>query len=353
MKNYFEIFSAADKEMIHSAMLKEMLERDQFFAKKLFPAARLPPKVRIETEKRLGVRGLRADLLATDENGEKLLLVENKFKSFPAPEQLKNYAEAAPAAVKYLLIFNNSALGDISRVENWHILAYRDVVDAIREYLELENRGEEKWRLLLREYLEFLEGYIRKYDQAIARPSILDEWEKESEEEKHEAKFYRRLFLGNLADRLREARPDFIINADAAGAIEPLLNIYPPDWNKIPYKDSVDPKRKEPWPKIFIQLQGKKIKFYLRWREAGSSKKKNLEPKIARAIIDYINRLDGLEGVDARRIESRMASWNASCEICDRPFILTDNIEDSVNQVLEFYNHIDKAVRKCGMFHCG
>lgn len=353
-QNYFEIFSAADREMIHSAML-EFLFNDVFFRGRFFPGIIFPDKPDFRREYVFPKTRMRCDLVIQDGN-KPLLFLENKFKSFPTRKQLDDYTEQIrkieessnipPNTPRYLLAFNSEALGDcLAENTGWTVLSYNDVKEAIAEFLLQNPALEERKHRLLQEYVDFLNKYITQYEEVIENPRRLNDWQRH-----RDYNLFRRLFLGNIASRLNRDAPRFVISANSGGATEPLLDIYPPDWNKIPYKGSPDTKDKEKWPKIFMQLQGDKIKFYLRWREAGSGKKKELDPKLVAAILEYLGKLQGLSGIDLKHIESRMASKNASCTICERPFTLTDNIEDSVEQVLDFYRQIDGAVKKCGKF---
>ena len=344
MKNYFEIFSAADREMIHSAML-EFLLNETFFRESLFPGVNFP--IRPDFRREMVMPGrLRSDLVILDGDNP-ILYLENKFKSFPTQKQLADYDKhIGKNTAKYLLVFNTAALGDcLEDNRGWKVLTYGDVKAALEEFLGQNQALEQRRRILLEEYAAYLGKYINLYNEVMAAPRLLDDLKKE-----HDYNMFRRLFLGNIAASQQKRIPGLVVSANSGGATEPLLDLYPPDWNQIPYKESDKPNEKNKWPKIFMQLQGDKIKFYLRWREAGSAKKKDLDPKLVKAILGYVSRLEGLQGIDLKKMESRMASKNASCTICERPFELTDNMEDSVKQVLDFYRQLDAAVKKCGLF---
>lgn len=355
--NYFEIFSAADREMIHSAMM-EFLFNDNFFREKFFPGIKFPAKPDFTREYVFPKTRLRCDLVIQD--GDKpILFLENKFKSFPTRKQLDDYTKEIrkietdrklpPNTPRYLLAFNSAALGDcLAENTGWIVLSYNDVKEAITGFLLQNPAMEDRKQRLLQEYVDFLNDYITQYEKVIENPLHLTEFT--DLEKRRNYNLFRRLFLGNIASRLNRDVPDLVISANSGGAKEPLLDIYPPDWNKIPYQGSVSKKEKEQWPKIFMQLQGDKIKFYLRWREAGTDKKKDIDPTLVQSVVEYIGKLQGLNGIDLEHIKIRMDSKNASCTICERPFTLTDNIEDSVSQVLDFYSEIDKAVKKCGAF---
>ncbi len=120
-----------------------------------------------------------------------------------------------------------------------------------------------------------------------------------------------------------------------------MLDIYPPAWNKKP---------EGKWPRIFIQLQGDKIKFYLRWKKAGEKAGKKMPEAEKQAILNYIKSLQGLDGINLQHIQNRLNGSSVSCSICAAPFKLKKNMDACVDELMAFYNHIDKAVRKSGKF---
>lgn len=325
-------------------MLAELLERP-FFRRRLFPKASLPEKLLIEREKKFPGHNDRYDLalFSPDPEPKLLLLLENKFKSLPSAPQLEKYdkiLKAYPEAVKYLLVFRPGAPGErAAEARGWNILTYRELSRVIREYLAAHSDLQDKWTMLLAEYADFLDGYISRYDGLIANPALLN-----GQRDDPDYKFFRRLFMGNLAARLNEKFPELEISDNSGGAQEPLLDIYPPSWNR---------NSGGKWPRIFIQLQGDKIKFYLRWREAGEKmdRKNKLKEEEKEKILDYIRVLKGLDGINLNLIENRLNGNSASCSICSRPFISAGSMEDCVEQAADFYRRIDRAVKERGLFY--
>lgn len=338
-RNYFEIFSAADREMAHTAMIRELLLEDEHFYKSLFPALRKMPR---ENEVRCeyapaGIHDGRLDLAILD--GESIILaLENKFKSFPDVAQLNKYDKSMPAGtLKCLLAFASSALNARVCAAGWHLLTYKDVLRAITAYLAANPGLLPKKAILYREYADFLTEYLCRYDQMLASPAILKQWQRENFAE---INFFKRLLLGDLANRLQLKYPGLGISSNSGGAHEPLLDIFAPHWN-------MDMKL----PIIFLQVQGDKIKFYLRWREAsGSARKKRLPENMKKSIIAYLAALQPELGMDAGYVARKLEGNGASCTICAAPFDLSGDMEDLLAQIENFYLAIDEKVASLGKF---
>lgn len=163
-------------------------------------------------------------------------------------------------------------------------------------------------------------------------PSLLTNWP-----DGKQRKFYARLFLGALAERLRAAIPDSIVKDDAGAATEPLLDIYPPGWNENEYQEGA-----KNWPRIFIQLQGEKLKFYLRWREAGSRKKTSESAKAC--VLAYLDSLPELDGLNRSRARNLLNGAGSSCAILSRPFAPPKSLEEAEARVMAFYNYISDEI---------
>ncbi len=212
MKNYFDIFSAADREMIHSAMLEELLE-EPFFRERLFKDALLPEKIEVKREKKLPSYQDRFDLLIFDpaRNNKLLLVLENKFKSLPTVAQLQGYntilkKQDYAEAVKYLLVFNSSVLGDcLASVSGWNVLTYQEIAQAIQDFIA-KNPGQENKKLILfQEYADYLAGFISRYDEMIANPLILNNWKNDKDDLDKAGKDYKfqKAFSGQSCDQAK------------------------------------------------------------------------------------------------------------------------------------------------------
>jgi len=199
VSNIFEILSAADKELVLSAMLKFFIQ-NEYLSKSFLSFLDSPLTSKGDTElekscsfldKNSNKRKLRLDLLVTESsNKAKLVLViENKFKAIPTAGQLALYDEYflsvnQIAVKKVLFVFSFEQIAfDVNEYcekNNWTIRSYLPEIilgnktkahnlNNLIEWLDSKlsmNVFDEKSKLLLADYLSYLLGYkdaIRKY----------------------------------------------------------------------------------------------------------------------------------------------------------------------------------------------
>jgi hypothetical protein len=90
--NYFKILSKDDKELIHSSVIRYLLQENVFFKENIFNIFKEeidPEQIYLEKSYRWN----RIDIEAHSIDNESILVIENKFKSFPYKEQLVKYDE--------------------------------------------------------------------------------------------------------------------------------------------------------------------------------------------------------------------------------------------------------------------
>jgi len=172
--NIFQILSKDDKELIHSAFIKFLLEFNNvfynFFDKEktdeivFLKLEQNNNKVLLEQTKSLGDKRKKYRLDIEVIGSKSILLIENKFKSFPYKEQLKAYTailnQDQPALfhVRYLLCFDKEFA---PKVEGWHVKDYSDLLTFIKaNYNDIT--GDEK--VLINHYILFLDEYINDYE---------------------------------------------------------------------------------------------------------------------------------------------------------------------------------------------
>jgi hypothetical protein len=186
--NFFNILATADKELVHSAMLKFFLESDPIrddFIKNFIGISNLQSKGEVNLEQsdknhKTGER-IRFDLLMTASKDDKtpILAVENKFKATPTLRQLKTYDDYFELkniqnVHKVLFVFSECQL-PISVSEycqnRWKVLSYFSLIeddgigDNLLRWLERiksNNRLDEKSKLLLNDYYDYLLSYKKK-----------------------------------------------------------------------------------------------------------------------------------------------------------------------------------------------
>jgi hypothetical protein len=270
--NYFSIMDAADKEMAQSAMLRFLLYRDPFFMKRCFPAFGgkadgLSITLEVPCERK------RLDLVARSQDGH-ILVVENKFKSFPNCKQLATYdailKKCTPNPVKYLLCFDDTGVPSCNRersqapkAQSWHVITYRQIQKAIQFWLESpERNADDETVILCRHYAEYLKAYYEEYERVFADYSLLFPPKSEKEAKNgfsladitsasSNLNFWRKLALHHVGNNIA-ATPGMDVEFDHGVAKTPVINILPEGWNRAAT------------PLLCVQIQDLEAKLYMK-----------------------------------------------------------------------------------------
>ena len=247
--NFFTILSKDDKELIHSSFIRFLLQdasTSEFVVSNLFPAFSdllnrdsialekvYNYKITDEKGKKKGKR-IRIDLHAESDNGQSLLIIENKFKSFPYIEQLEIYDERLQEShgvkniVKYLLCFDKDIIP--FEKENWHFISYQDLLRTLNQLLENVELEPDK-RLFIKHYIDFLSEYFSQYERVKESCGYLF-----SDTRNDNNKFWIRLINAMARLKLQEyfkgknITVAFVVNPGNTNV--PLINIIPSHWNR-------------------------------------------------------------------------------------------------------------------------
>ena len=123
--NFFDILSAGDKELVHSSMIKLLLENEltQKEFLKLFSIEKKIEKLKIEKEKKID-KSNRYDLYINKLSGDVEYVIENKFKAVPSFQQIDNYKQKDRKL--RLIVFSADFISGFNEIENddFKIISY-------------------------------------------------------------------------------------------------------------------------------------------------------------------------------------------------------------------------------------
>lgn len=388
--NYFTIMSGADKEMMHSAMLKFLLGYDDFFRKELFPECPSPiiaaaedggpatSRIRLEApypgRKRIDVEAHSAD-------GKYVLIIENKFKAFPTIGQLQEYdglyglekrekisRTRGKTMVSYLVCFAGESVTFSSRDKRvstssntfWHIRTYKEIRDAIAAYLQ--SRGETlppDVRYFLEHYVAYLDDYSAAYAAVRDNYSLAFAAEGLSDDELlpaglpeklRDTRFWKRLALSAVGNAFAGSRAecgleDFEPGYNNGNTQEPFLDIIPPSGTSW-YTTGT--------PRLFVQVQGREIKLFTHRldavKESGAARDAFLNHCVA--VQNNMEDKPGKKGTPnssgamLRHIKGKSASFKIYTEKLD----IDVPVAALVGQLQDFVLRMDAAVNKTGPF---
>lgn len=342
--NFFTILSKDDKELIHSSFLRFLLKDEiisEFVLKHLFSEFKstlnrnsislekvYSYSVPVENGKPKSKR-IRLDIEAKSEDEHTILLIENKFKSFPNEYQLNTYDERFKVAypnkiiVKYLLCFDKTII-PFGR-EDWHFISYKDVFEVMKLLLKnLELEPEKK--IFIQHYVNFIEPYLNRYGEVKLNCGYLF-----FDGKKNENKFWIRhinaIVRLKLEKYFMEKDISVHFNVNPGNTSVPLINISPLHWNKNAIA-----------PDLCIQVQDHNLKYYF-------GAKGNIEFNELRLLA-----LNGIEDAtgkfnkpDANRGETNfiyLERLEPSVKYSDF------SVDDFYNRIIEFYEKVDKVARK-------
>jgi hypothetical protein len=269
--NYFMIMEAADKEMVHSAMLRFLLNtvppvRDLFCPFEGGEGLNICLEKNYKKPKKL-----RIDLEAYSRDEKHLLVVENKFKSIPSSEQLEKYNKLYAqkefkdkTVTKFLLCFD----APVAILQGWTVLTYRVLRDAIRQWLaEVCNTTQADARTFCRHYAEYLEAYYTTYNKVFADYSLaIPEAGPKNKKTGIPGKgielagvtdpasspnFWCKLALWHVGNVIIE-KSGMEVEFNLGSTITPVIDIIPPGWNR---PDSF---------LLCIEVQGVEVKLYIK-----------------------------------------------------------------------------------------
>lgn len=247
--NIFNVLEKDGKELVHSAFIKFLMEKDTSFYT-YFLNVQGPfrtPKLERQYTYLKHQRG-RFDIEAESQDGSALVVIENKFKSFPYPEQFKLYDKilnkhhSKSKISKFLLCFDKEVVGVFP---NWAVRDYNDLLVFIESFYDMNAVDDQS--VFIRHYYFMLKNYFEEYRalKANLRPLFVTLREND--------KFWLKLFYSALQLKLDSYFRSIGLNVGfylSTGNTQiPLLNIVPAHWN-IAGKE------------FLIQFQGNDIKFY-------------------------------------------------------------------------------------------
>jgi hypothetical protein len=269
--NFFKILEKGDKELVHSAMLAYLIDNEQHFRigfLKLpdlnYTLTELEKSIGYKKQVRSKRKRIRFDVFCEDMAKKEVVVIENKFKSMPDKEQLKDYDEGLKKNYtaninKILFCFDKKLASKVVEETQWRVFDYIDLLKELETGKYYGNSIDKK--LFIEHYCSLLKRYIdqKKADEKNANDlfkSYLN----------NEERFRRRLFNSRLY--LELINNEHFINCGYAinpgNTSNPLLNIVPSKWVTafgfkllLPFYGT----------EVVLQLQGDDLKFYLHFEK--------------------------------------------------------------------------------------
>lgn len=168
--NIFNVLSVADKELVHSSIIKLLIdEKELNFTQTFLDIDGFSGISKLEDVKKSNGKSIRLDVVGFDETNKTnyVFIIENKFKSTPTTIQLKEYdaVNEINAAKKFLLVFSKEQVpSDVLQHcedNHWTIKSYFNFEsskkDSLLELLqEMPKLEDVKKEYLIKEYQEYL-----------------------------------------------------------------------------------------------------------------------------------------------------------------------------------------------------
>lgn len=333
--NIFKVLEKDDKELIHSSFLRFLLtENDTIYRRFLkiahieFSKPILEKTYNIPNGNKEGKKKdrKRIDIEVTSLDKEHILVIENKFKSFPYEQQLSSYnnlyniQHKDKQKHKFLLCFDKSL---VSFTTDWVVFDYNDLLSFIKENY-FDNKDTVK-SLFIKQYHEFLSAYYEKYKLLTSNSKSLFQKPYDNEN-----KFWLRLIYSALHLELikyfktKNISVRFDLNPGSTSV--PLLNIIPENW-KVNGKE------------LLIQFQGDDLKFY-----SHSNDKTFIENIVLKAKDEFQK-----GEVEFKKMTKREANTyfvfktKLTTKMNDNNNF---NLTSIMNAVISYYNDIDEKVIK-------
>lgn len=333
--NVFKVLEKDDKELIHSSFLRFLLtENDtiykQFlkipdieFSNPILEKTYSIPNGNIKGKKK---DRKRIDIEATSIDNKHILVIENKFKSFPYEQQLSSYnnlyntLHKHKQKYKFLLCFDKSL---VSFQTDWVVFDYKDLLTFIEENY-FNNKDTEK-SLFIKHYHHFLSNYYEKYKLLTSNCKSLFQNPYDNEN-----KFWLKLIYSALHLQLVKyfKTKNILVRFDLNGGSTsvPLLNIIPENW-KVNGKE------------LLIQFQGDDLKFY-----SHSNDKTFIENIVTKAKNEFQNGEVVFKKMTKREANSYFVFKTKLTTLMNDSNNF--NLANIMNTVISYYNHIDEKVIK-------
>lgn len=281
--NIFNVLSKDNKELIHSAFLKWILEEIPELFIDLF-GCKTAKNVKIFTEytfkeernmykKNKGVKFAgypRIDLKCVVDDD--VVYIENKFKSVANERQLKLYDEIIQLSKnksikKFLLTFDTPYI----KLKNWEYISYNHLCSKFSNVRFDQDKNSEK-DIFLTHYLSILNLYMNRRKKVLQNPASLFKGSKKFDV--GDFNFWKIILLGELYQRLQFTYKNMFRDDSKPGtgdATSALLDIYPTKWSDNSY---------------FIQIQDDLIKLFSTFGEKTSM---STHKKIIQNAINFFD----------------------------------------------------------------
>jgi len=196
--NIFQILSAGDKELVHSSMIKFLLEESSSFREKFlddeYPELYIKLEISDTVSDNSRNKRLRFDLLGYDkpDDGKLLFAIENKFKSTPSVHQLKLYDKyfnenknnLHSNFTKFLIVFSEDQIpSDVRKYcddsnSKWVIRPFfsfeqknPNLLNFLQNQTFKSSLQNPKGMFLIKEYKEYLESIYEILNHYMASPT--------------------------------------------------------------------------------------------------------------------------------------------------------------------------------------
>lgn len=340
--NFFTVLSKDDKELIHSSFIGFLLTDEltsEFVLTKLFPAFDTqlnrtsvnPEKVYSyqvpgENGKSKSKR-IRLDIEAHSADGQTILLIENKFKSFPHEEQLNLYDERFreyypdKTIVKYLLCFDKTIIPFSDRRTDWNYISYRDVLYVMQSLLATIQLEPDK-KTFIHHYIDFLKPFLVDYEKVKGNCGYLF-FDGKNEENKFWIRHINAIARMKLEKYFSEKGVLVHFSVNPGNTSVPLLDIYPQHWNRL---GSVS---------ILIQVQDDSLKYYYH---------SNNHTEFNKLLLDVQNGLFNPTGKFNKQNANRGKTNFIYSEKLEKSIMRSVfTVDDFVNRIIDFYEKIDQV----------
>jgi hypothetical protein len=176
--NFFEVLSAGDKELVHSSMIKLLLENEQT-QKELLNFFSIEKKGdNLVIEKEWKIEKNRYDLYFKFSDGTECV-IENKFKAIPTFEQIERY-KAENRQIILLVFCADFITGFNDSVDsNFKTLSYlsftnknKSILSILIDFVKEHGSDTSDFMILTRHYCYYLCGFKKRIQHAIISDKI-------------------------------------------------------------------------------------------------------------------------------------------------------------------------------------